>query len=126
MTTLQQIQRGKQTSPPRLMLYGSEGVGKAQPLDASVLAPNGFVPMGAIKVKDQVIGSDGKTHRVLGVYPQGEKDVYRVTFRDVSTTECCDDHLWFTQTRNERDQGISGAVRSLRDIRRILDRKSVV
>ena len=29
MTTLQQIQRGKQAVPPRLMIYGSEGVGKS-------------------------------------------------------------------------------------------------
>ena len=29
MTTLQQVQRGRQTTPPRIFLYGSEGVGKS-------------------------------------------------------------------------------------------------
>ena len=67
-----------------------------------------------------MIGSDGQPCRVLGVYPQGDKDVYRVTFRDGSTTECCDDHLWFTTTFNERKQGLRGAVRTLRDIRESL------
>jgi hypothetical protein len=38
MTTLQQIQRGKQTVPPRLMVYGSEGVGKST-LAAQTPAP---------------------------------------------------------------------------------------
>ena len=102
------------------MIYGTEGVGKAQPLDAQVLTPKGFVAMGDIEVGDQVIGSDGKAHRVLGVYLQGKKEVYRVTFRDGSTTRCCDDHLWFTQNHADRSRGLGGAVRPLRDIRRTL------
>jgi hypothetical protein len=117
MSVLETIHTGKTPAPPRLLLYGTEGIGKAQPLDASVLTPSGFVNMGQIKVGDEVIGSDGKAHRVLGVYPQGEKDVFQVTFRDGSSTRCCDDHLWFTQTRSERDRGLTGAVRHLRDIR---------
>jgi len=120
MGLLSQIQTGKTRMPPRIMVYGIEGIGKAQPLDARVLTPRGFVAMREVKVDDRVIGSDGKAHRVLGVYPRGKKDVYRVTFRDGSATECCDDHLWFTQTRGERDRGLTGAVRSLRDIRKTL------
>ena len=117
---LQNIRKGKTSQPPRLLIYGSEGIGKAQPLDACVLTPRGFIPMGNIKVGDLVIGADGYSHKVLGVYPRGERDVYKVTFRDGSATKCCDDHLWFTQTRRERDMGIAGAVRTLRDIRRTL------
>ncbi|HEV57521.1 MAG TPA: hypothetical protein ENN87_08485 [Phycisphaerales bacterium] len=117
MGLMEAIQRGKRPMPPRLMIYGTEGIGKAQPLDAKVLTPCGFVNMGDLKVGDEVIGSDGKAHRVLGVYPQGEKEVFQVTFRDGSTTRCCEDHLWFTQTCRERDQGLAGAVRTLRDIR---------
>ncbi|NLE57346.1 MAG: AAA family ATPase [Planctomycetes bacterium] len=120
MSPLNQIHSGRRHRAPRLLIYGTEGIGKAQPLDAKVLTPRGFVAMGNIDVGDSVIGSDGKPHRVLGVYPQGTKEVFRVVFRDGSTTECCDDHLWFTQTKGERAQGLSGAVRSLRDIRRTL------
>ena len=40
------------------------------------------------------MGADGKPHPVIGVYPQGEKDIYRVTFTDKTTVECCDEHLW--------------------------------
>lgn len=120
MSLLSQVQAGRTAAPPRLMIYGTEGIGKAQPLDAKVLTPSGFVAMGKVKAGDLVIGSDGQPHRVLGVYPQGERDVFRVTFRDGSTTRCCDDHLWLTQTRGERDRNLSGAVRPLRDIRRTL------
>lgn len=66
----------------------------AQPFDAKVLTPNGWVLMGDIKLGDFVIGSDGKPKEVLGVYPQGEKEVYQVRFSDGSSTECCGDHLW--------------------------------
>jgi len=105
MNMLSRIQRGRTPMPPRILVYGTEGIGKAQPLDAKVLTPRGFVNMGEVQVGDQVIGSDGKAHCVLGVYPQGEKEVFHVTFRDGSATRCCDDHLWFTQTRGERDRG---------------------
>ncbi len=115
--SLSDIQSGKQTRPRRVLLFGPHGLGKAQPLTANVLTPSGFVEMGELEVGDDVIGADGTPTRVLGVYPQGTKDVYRVTFRDGSTTECCDDHLWFTTTFNERKLGLSGAARTLRDIR---------
>ncbi len=117
---LERVESGRRRAPRRVMLFGVHGIGKAQPLDAKVLTPTGFVEIGDLRVGDEVIGSDGKSHRVIGVYPQGEKEVFRVTFRDGSSTRCCDDHLWFTQTCNERRQGLDGAVRPLRDVRRTL------
>ena len=120
MGMLENIQTGKEQKPPRIMIYGSEGVGKAQPLDARVLTPHGFITMGSLKAGDEVIGADGKKHSVLAVYPQGKKEVFRVTFRDGSATECCDSHLWFTQTRSERDRDQPGAVRQMNTIRKTL------
>ncbi|MGW1274814.1 MFS transporter, partial [Streptomyces sp. NPDC002491] len=35
---------------------------------------------------------------VLGVYPQGEKDIYRVTAQDGAWTLCCGEHLWMSHT----------------------------
>ncbi len=120
MTSIQSIQKGRAVVPRRTALFGVHGVGKAQPLDALILTPHGFVKMADIAVGDSVIGSDGKSHTVLGVYPQGDKEVFRVAFRDGSTTRCCADHLWFTQTFVERRAGLAGAVRPLRDIQRTL------
>lgn len=120
MSLLAKVQRGRTPRPPRLLVYGTPGIGKAQPLTANVLTPTGFVELGQLRVGDPVIGSNGRPCSVLGIYPQGAKEVFRVTFRDGSSTECCDDHLWFTTTENERDRGLRGAVRTLRDIRNSL------
>ena len=45
MSVLSQVKKGRDRLPPRLLIYGSEGIGKAQPLDALVLTPKGFVPI---------------------------------------------------------------------------------
>src|SRR3954452_24542719 len=71
--------------------------GRAQPVDRGVLTPSGFRKIGALRVGDLVIGSDGRPTPVLGVYPQGSKPVFRVTSQDGATTLCCAEHLWFVR-----------------------------
>lgn len=80
------------------------GLGKAQDLNSKLLTPNGWVLMGDINIGDYVIGSDGKPKEVLGVFPQGTKDLYEVCFNDGTSTKCCDEHLWNinSATRNKR------------------------
>jgi len=85
-----------------LLLDGVAGTAKAQPLDSLVLTPNGYVEMGDLKVNDLVIGKNGKSTKITGIYPQGVKEVYKVTFSDGSSARCCGDHLWFTQEYTER------------------------
>lgn len=87
------------------------GAGKAQPLSKKLLTPAGWKLMGDIKVGDMVIGSNGKPTMVTGVFPQGVKDVYRVTMTDGSTTECCDDHLWLVKTETQH------SVKALKELR---------
>lgn len=70
------------------------GLGKAQPLDAKILTPWGWKLMKDIQVGDQVINAQGLPSQVKGVYPQGEKMIYKVTLSDGATTECCEEHLW--------------------------------
>lgn len=81
---------------------GAPGTGKAQPLYSKVLTPHGFVRMGDIKVGDEVISGTNKVAKVLGVYPQGIKPIYEITFDDGSTCRCSDEHLWTVQNRNDR------------------------
>ncbi|PZV05771.1 MAG: hypothetical protein DCF32_10675 [Leptolyngbya sp.] len=81
---------------------GPSQIGKAQPLDAKVLTPTGWRLMGELIPGDQVIAADGTPSTVIAVYPQGLKDIYRVSFDDGSSAECCDDHLWYTQTASDR------------------------
>src|SRR5205823_6559356 len=72
--------------------------------------------MGDLLVGDAVINSQGATSRVTGVYPQGEKEIYRVTFTDGSSTECCEEHLWFVTSSLRKWRRREGRVLSLRDI----------
>ena len=58
--------------------------------------------MGEVKVGTRVIGADGKACRVVGVYPKGIKDVYRVEFNDGTHVDCGLEHLWEVQTRTDR------------------------
>jgi len=82
---------------------GPAGCGKAQSIDSLVLTPNGYVKMSDINIGDYVIGIDGLPTKVNGVYPQGKKDIYLITFSDGTSTECCGEHLWLTQNYEERN-----------------------
>ena len=76
------------------VIDAAAGFGKAQPLNATVQTPRGPVCMGDLAVGDEISHPSGGTTRVVGIYPQGEKEVYRVTFQDGAEVECCGDHLW--------------------------------
>ncbi|MEP9414282.1 PhoH family protein [Gordonia sp. VNQ95] len=99
-------------SIPKLMAAGVIEVaplaymrGRAQPLTTKVLTPHGFRAIGELMVGDRVIGSNGTPTEVLGVYPQGFKDIVRVTTQDGSSTLCSTDHLWSVYTRSDRRRG---------------------
>ena len=103
-----------------ITIYGPPKIGKAQPLDAKVLTPLGFRLMGDLKPGDLVIGSSGKPVTVVAVYPQGKRPVFRVTMGDGGTTECCNEHLWFTMTHRDKANGQQGSVKTLSEIMKTL------
>lgn len=78
----------------RVNLIGPRDSAKAQPLDAKILTPSGWRLMGDMQAGDLVMSPSGSPTQVIGVYPQGDKEIYRVTFTDGTSTECTDDHLW--------------------------------
>lgn len=86
-----------------------------QPLDAKILTPNGWTEMGKLKEGDFVIGRNGKPTKVLGVFPKGKKMVYRVTTTDGST-ECCADHLWYTETYKDKQSKKRGQVKNTKEL----------
>lgn len=67
---------------------------KMQPVSEPVLTPSGWIPIGDLSVGDSVIGSDGSPTKVMGVYPQTDRRVMKVTFSDGSWTRCGPEHLW--------------------------------
>lgn len=72
-------------------------VGAPQPLSARVWTPYGPTTMGALAVGDTIAIPSG-WGQVEAVYPQGEQDIYRVTFQDGSTAESTLDHAWQVNT----------------------------
>ncbi|UZJ29397.1 helicase-related protein [Streptomyces endophytica] len=85
--------------PMHRLLQGEVGSGKAQPLDALVLTPGGFRPMGEMAVGTEVVVPSGERAVVDGVFPQGEREVWRLVLSDGSTVECDDEHLWIVGSR---------------------------
>lgn len=98
----------KLKTPSGFAVAGPPGTGKAQPLTSKVLTPKGWRTMGQLTAGDEVIGSRGEPVKVLGVFPQGKKRLFRVTFSDGAVVECCDEHLWLTETRNGRRDRLKG------------------
>ncbi len=90
--------------------------GRAQPDSSRVLTADGWREIGQLRVGDEVIGSDGRPTKVVGVYPQGEKEVFRVTATDRSSTLCCGDHLWTVWTLDDKKHGTGPRVLSTRDM----------
>lgn len=68
--------------------------GKALRLSQRILTPAGTTAMGDLKAGDKVLSRNGDTATVLGVYPQGAKQLYRVTLDNGASAECCVEHIW--------------------------------
>ena len=92
------------SAPPR--------TGKALSMDSKILTPKGWKEMREIEEGDKVIGADGKPTEVLGVFPQGVTDLYRVTFDDRTSVKCSGDHLWTVKTRDDRRNGKQRTVKT--------------
>ena len=78
---------------------GSIRAGKEQTLSSKLYTPNGYTLMGDIAIGDFVFNRRGHPVRVIGIYPQGKKDIYEVEFHDGSKTRCGLEHLWTYTTK---------------------------
>jgi phage terminase large subunit-like protein len=69
-------------------------VGKAARNGTPVATPHGWRAIETLKVGEEVIAGDGSICRVTGVFPQGVKPLYRLTFGGGEQIDCCPEHLW--------------------------------
>ena len=76
------------------LFTGSAGVGKAQPLDADIMTINGYKKMKDVQLNDILIDGLGNSCKVIGIYPQSIKPIYKITFSDRTSTLCSDEHIW--------------------------------
>jgi phosphate starvation-inducible PhoH-like protein len=90
--------------------------GRAQPVTTPVLTPWGFRPIGALGIGDLVVGSNGLPTPVIGVYPQGEEEVFRLTAQDGASTLCSAEHLWAVSTAADRRRGKPARVLATREM----------
>lgn len=82
-------------SGDNLYIYSKNcGNGKAQPITSVVLTDIGYKQLKNIKLGDKVFSDDGIAYEVMGIFPQGEQEVYKITFSDNSETYCTKEHLW--------------------------------
>lgn len=69
------------------------GTGKEQPLSSKILTASGYTTMGDIKIGDVVLDGKGNNCNVIGIYPQGYKQVYKLTFTDGTSIRVGQEHL---------------------------------
>jgi hypothetical protein len=79
---------------PEIFFGGARGGGKSLPLDELIVTPTGYKAMGEIKVGDEVHGPADSIVTVIGVYPQGSEDVFRITLVDGRNVRASRGHLW--------------------------------
>lgn len=85
--------------------HGSERVGGAGNALADyekIFARDGIKEMGDICVGDMVPTTYGTFAMVTGVYPQGETDIFRVTFSNGEKVDCDMNHRWSVRTHHTR------------------------
>lgn len=78
----------------RKILNLATGYGKCLPLDTPVRIPNGWKPIGELKVGDTISAPNGGTTKVVDVFDNGVKSLYKITFEDGREAICSHDHLW--------------------------------
>lgn len=61
------------------VLLANAGAGKLEWVEQVIPTPSGFRRFGSLKVGDYVYNAEGYPTMVLGIYPQGYTDVYKVT-----------------------------------------------
>lgn len=99
--------------------------GKALRHGEPVLTPGGWVSIEKLKVGDKVFDGLGNITEVLGVYPQGKRKIFRVTFDDGSHIDADEDHLWVTLRRHTSKRFNKGDRRILTTKEMLEERGSV-
>lgn len=106
----------------------SVGTGKGIPNFVKIPSPNsqGYIRMGDIKVGDYVFGSDGKPTEVIGVFPQGKRKCYKITFNDGRTALCDENHLWsyYNWGMRLKTKSISDMIKDFKKFDVYLDKRN--
>jgi len=104
-----------------VIIAARPGMGKAMALNEGILLADGiWTTHGEIKIGDRIASIDGAPSEVIGVFPQGKKFTYLVTFEDGRSVKCADNHLWeissskFTGKRVVDTDALAGMLQKTR------------
>lgn len=100
---LEKVLRGEIT---KLIINIAPRYGKAIDIYTEVLTDSGFKLAKDILPNDKLLGSNGKFINIIGIFPQGVTDMYKVTFSDGSSCNVCSEHLWEVQNRDRGNPDI--------------------
>lgn len=92
------------SNEPRIIVEAGAGAGKALPNSTLIPTTNGIKKVSDIKVGDFLYDRKGNPTKVLGIYPQGKKEVYKITFGDSREALCCNEHIWYVHKRTWSDK----------------------
>lgn len=77
-----------------LGMFGTRRFGKALLDSELIYTLYGSKKIGFADIGDIIYGDDGNLTTIVGVYPQGFVDTYKVTFEDGRSVVCCGQHQW--------------------------------
>jgi len=92
---LEFFRHGK-TAGERIFLAANR-VGKALKHGTKVATPAGWTVIEDLRIGDVVIAGDGSPTKVVGVYPQGEVELFDISFDGVHAISSCAEHRWLFQ-----------------------------
>lgn len=113
---LMALAKNPDKGPSTIILQGSFGSGKSLDVNSLIPTPSGLKRAGEVQVGDTLFDHTGQPTQVVGVFPQGLLDSYKVTFEDGRVVYCNSEHLWTVVDKN------TGALKTL-SLQNILDRK---
>lgn len=98
-----------------VITLASRQIGKALALDTLILTPEGWTTMGELKAGDQVYGADGTPCNVLHAHDiLNDRKCFKVVFDNGEEIIADAEHLWYTETKNERKTG--GTVKTTEEL----------
>jgi hypothetical protein len=100
------LQRVEDVSGIPSYTYGQNvtgGAGRALADYERVLTPNGPKRICDFKIGDEVFNTLSGISKVIGVFPQGERDIYRITFSNGEKVDCDLEHRWMVSDHPDRN-----------------------
>jgi len=102
----------------RLIINVAPRYGKAIDCNTDMLTIDGWKKANELTIGDYVFGSDGKPTKIIGVYPQGITNAYKVEFSDDTYLITCSEHLWSLNHKDlsRKDKFTFQQIRKTKDL----------